>query len=79
MAELNLEVLYRPGKKNVVADVLSRYGVDGVFESTTNARFSLGDSSVRRVVYEWMSVVAKYLYFDACVTAAVRHYRDNYQ
>ena len=71
MAELDLEILYRPGKKNVVADVLSRYGVDGVFESTTNARFSLGDSSVRRVVCEWMSVVAKHLDFDACVTAAV--------
>ena len=71
MAELDLEILYRPGEKNVVADVLSRYGVDGVFESTTSARFSLGDSSVRRVVYEWMSVVAKHLDFDACVTATV--------
>ena len=71
MAELNLEIVYRPGKKNVVADVLSRYGVDGVFETTASARFSQGDSSVRRVVYEWMSVVAKHLDFDACVTAAV--------
>ena len=71
MAELDLEILYRPGEKNVVADVLSRYGVDGVFESTANARFSMGDSSVRRVVHEWLSVVAKHLDFDACVTAAV--------
>ena len=71
MAELDLEILYRPGEKNVVADVLSRYGVDGVFESTTSASFSMGDSSVRRVVHEWMSVVAKNLDFDACVTAAV--------
>ena len=71
MAELDLEILYRPGEKNVVADVLSRYGVDGVFESTTSFRFSLGDSSVRRVVCEWMSVVAKHLDFDVCVTAAV--------
>ena len=71
MAELDLEILYRPGEKNMVADVLSRYGVDGVFETTASARFSLGDSSVRRVVYEWMSVVAKHLDFDACVTAAV--------
>ena len=55
MAELDLEILYRPGEKNVVADVLSRYGVDGVFESTTGARFSIGDRSVRRVVQEWMS------------------------
>ena len=38
MAELDLEVVYRPGEKNVVADVLSRYGVDGVFESTASAR-----------------------------------------
>ena len=71
MAELDLEILYRPGEKNVVADVLSRCGVDGVFESTTSARFRIGDSSVRRVVHEWMSVVAKHLDFDACVTAAV--------
>ena len=71
MAELNLEILYRPGEKNVVADVLSRYGVEGVFETTANTKFSLCDSSVRCVIYEWISVVAKHLDFDACVTAAV--------
>ena len=71
MAEPDLEVLYRPGEQNVVADVLSRYGVDGEFESTTSARYSISDSNVRRVVHEWMSVVAKHLDFDACVTAAV--------
>ena len=71
MAELDLDILYRPDKKNVVADVLSRCGVDGVLETTASARFSLHDSNVRRVVYEWMSVVAKNLDFDACVTAAV--------
>ena len=71
MAELDPEILFRPGKKNVVADVLSRYGVDGVFVSTASAMFSMGDSSVRRVVHEWLSVVAKDLDFDACVTAAV--------
>ena len=71
MAELDLEILYRPGEKNVVADVLSRYGVEGTFESTANARFSMGDSTVRRVVQTWLSVVAKHLDFDACVTAAV--------
>ena len=51
--------------------LLSRYGVDGAFESTANATFSMGDSTVRRVVQEWLSVVAKHLDFDACVTAAV--------
>ena len=71
MAELDLEILYRPGEKNVVADVLSRYGVKGTFESTANATFSMGDSTVRRVVQTWLSVVAKHLDFDACVTAAV--------
>ena len=71
MAELDLEILYRPGKKSVVADVLSRYGVNGVFETTASAIISLSDSSVRRVVYEWVSVVAEHLDFDACVTAAV--------
>ena len=71
MAELDLEILYRPGEKNVVADVFSRYGVDGVFETTTSAHFSLCDNSVRCVVYEWMSVVAKHLDFDACVIATV--------
>ena len=71
MAELDLEILYRPGEKNVVADVLSRYEVDGAFESTANATFSMGDSTVRGVVQEWLFVVAKHLDFDACVTAAV--------
>ena len=71
MAELDLEIVYRPGKKNVVADILSHYGVDGVVEATSRACYSLGDSSVRHIVYEWMSVVAKHLDFDACVTAAV--------
>ena len=76
MAELDLEILYRTGEKNVVADVLSRYWVDGVFESAVNARFSLGDSSVRRVVCKWMSVVAKHLDFDTFVTAAVEALSD---
>ena len=71
MAELDLEILYRPGEKNVVTDVLSRYGVDGAFQSTGNATFSMGDSTVGRVVQEWLSMVAKHLDFDACVTAAV--------
>ena len=71
MAELNLETVYRPGETNMVADVLSCYGVDGVNEATTSAHFSLGDNSVRRVVYEWISVVTKHLNFDACVTATV--------
>ena len=55
----------------MVADVLSRYGVYGVVEATAGAHYSLGDNSVRRVMYEWMSVVAKHLDFDACVKAAV--------
>ena len=71
MAELDMEIVYRPGEKNVVAGVLSRYEVDGVVEATASACYSLGDSSVRCVLHEWMSVVAKQLDFDACVTAAV--------
>ena len=71
MAELDLEILHRPGEKNMVADVLSRYGIEGAFESTANATFSMGDSTVRRAVQTWLSVVAKHLDFDACVTAAV--------
>ena len=71
MAELNLEILYRPGEKNVVANVLSRYGVDGVLETTASATFSLSDSSVRHLVYEWLNLIAKHLDFDVCVTAAI--------
>ena len=71
MAELDLEIVYRPGKKNVVVDVLSRYGVEGAVEATASARYSLSDRSVRRVVYEWLNVVAKHLGFHACVTPAV--------
>ena len=71
MAGLDLEILYRPGEKNVLADVLPRYGVDGVFETTSSARLCLDDSSVGRVVCEGMCVVANHLDFTACVTAAV--------
>ena len=60
-----------PGEKNVVADILLCYGVDGIVESTSSAWYSLGDSNVRPVVYEWLNVVAKHLDFDACVTAAI--------
>ena len=70
MADLDLEIVYRPGEKNVVADVLSRCGVDGVIEATASACYSLGYSSIRRVVYEWLNVIVKHLDFDACVTAA---------
>ena len=71
MAELDLEIVYRPGEKDVVADVLSWYGVDGVLEATASAWYNLSDRSVRCVVYEWLNVVAKHLDFDACVTAAI--------
>ena len=63
--------MYRPDKKNMVADVLSRYGVNGVAKATASTWYSLGDSSVRHGVYAWLSVVAKHLDFDACSTAAV--------
>ena len=63
--------MYRPGEKNVVADILSRYSVDGVAKATASAQYSLSDSGVRGVVYEWLSVVAKHLDFVTCVTAAV--------
>ena len=54
-----------------MADVLSRYGVDGIVEATASAWYNLGDNSIRRIVYEWLNVVAKHLDFDACVTAAI--------
>ena len=57
MAELNLEIVYRPGKKNVVADVLSQYGAEGAVEATASAWYSLSDRSVRRVMYELLNVV----------------------
>ena len=71
MAELDLEIVYRPGERNVVADVLSRYGVEGAMEANASLQYSLSDSSVRLGVYDWLTVVAKHLGFDACITAAV--------
>ena len=71
MTELDLEIVYRPGIKNIAADVLSQYGFDGVAKATASAWYSLGDSSVRRVVYEWLNVVAEHFDFDACVVTAV--------
>ena len=63
--------MYRPGKKNEVADVLSLYGVKGTIEATASAWYSLGDRSVRCVVYNWLNVVARRLSFDNCVAAAI--------
>ena len=71
MAELDLEIVCRTGEKNVVADVLSCYGVEGAVEATDSAWYNLGNSSVRYLVYEWLNVVAKHLDFMACVTAAI--------
>ena len=71
MVELDLETVYRLGEKNVVADVLSRHGVEDAVEATASAWYNLNDSSVRCVVYEWLNVVAKHLDFNACVTAAL--------
>ena len=71
MAELDQEIVYRKGEKNLLADILSCYGVDGVVEATASAWYSLSDSSIRRIVYNWLNVVAKQLDFHACVTAAI--------
>ena len=37
MAELDLEIVYRPGEKNVVTDVLMLYGVKGAAEAIASA------------------------------------------
>ena len=71
MAELDLDIVYRPGELNFVAEVLLPYRVKGVTKATASAQYSLSDRSVKNVVYEWMDVVAKHLDFDTCVTAAV--------
>ena len=71
MAELDLEIVYGPGKMHVVADMLCQYGVGGAVEATASAWYSLADRSVRHVVYKWLNVVANYLDFDSCATAAV--------
>ena len=71
MAELDLDIVYRSAEKTVVADVLSRYGVEGSVEATASAWYSLSDSSARHLVYDWLNAVAKHLDFDGCVTAAV--------
>ena len=78
MAELNPEIVYRQGKKNRVADVLSQYGVDGIAETTANAKFRLGDSSVRRVVYEWKMWLPNTWILMPVLQPLWRLYRDNY-
>ena len=71
MTGLDLETVYRPVEKSVVAEALSLYGVEAAVEASASPWYSLSDRSVRCVVYEWLDVVAKHLDFDACVIAAV--------
>ena len=58
-------------KKSLMANVLSRCGVEGTVEAIASAWYSLSDHSVRCVAYEWLKVVAKHLDFDICVIAAM--------
>ena len=77
MAELDLGIVYGPGKKNVVADVLLRYEVDGVVKATARAWYSLGNSSVRRVAYEWLNVVANHLTSMLVLQLLLKHFCDS--
>ena len=71
LAELDLDVVHRPGVENVAADVLSRYGQTVEESASESVLHSLDDAVVARAVRAWLRVVAKHLDLDACVSAAV--------
>ena len=70
LAELNLRVVHVPGKKNIPADVLSRYAqhVEGEV-AKGGALHDITNADVEFAVRAWLSAVAPQLLFDKCVAA----------
>ena len=59
LSELQLEVVYLPGRDNIVADVLSRYGHErGSSSAIPVAHYDLADVSLHPRLCEWLRVVA---------------------
>ena len=71
LAELDLDIVYRPGVDNVAADVLSRFNQHVQQDSEARAQHSLQDAKVVHAVRTWLGVVAPHLDYDLCVSAAV--------
>ena len=60
-----------PGKDNVAADVLSRYGQHGDgADGLHTGLSSLADATVSPAMRDWLGVVVKHVSFDECVGAA---------
>ena len=54
LAELDLHIVHKPGKANVSADVLSRYGKHVKGESIDSAKHSMANPEVARAVRDWL-------------------------
>ena len=70
LAELDLQIIYRPGVQNTSADILSRYGQSIEGGNAVVAQNSLGDMRTAQLVQTWLSVVAPHVDFQHCYEAA---------
>ena len=61
-----------PGKENVPADVLSRYGHDAPVVVAPMATHAMDDPECARVMTDWIRVMAPHLTLSHCVDAAVQ-------
>ena len=69
LQEFDLDVVYKPGKANVAADVLSRPPVAAADV------FPVADANVRLSVSAWLQRHAPGLTYDRCITAGERSLR----
>ena len=66
-----MEIVYVPGRDNVAADVLSRFGFERDEVGTSPAaRYDAGDASLRGTLVDWLHCVMPHVNFDMCVAAA---------
>ena len=72
LAKFDLKIAYVPGKENVAADILSRYGnvvdAEHVDPSTLH---SLADPSAEQAVWMWLAIVDWHIDFASSVAGAI--------
>ena len=71
LGELEVEIVYVPGRDNVAADALSHFGYErDEVDSSPAARYDAGDASLRGMLVDWLHCVVPHVDLDTCLTAA---------
>ena len=66
LAELNFQIIYRPGVQNTSADVLSRYGKSIKGGDSVVAQNSLRDIRIAQLIQTWLSIVVPHVDYQYC-------------